>query len=463
MEENVTNSRPNILVITCHDLGDYLGSYGEPVDTPNLDELGNEGVLFKQHFSAASVCSPSRGSLWTGCYAHTHGLMGLVPRGWEIDNNRCPHAASILKSAGYQSHLFGLQHEHWDPFSLGFDQVHDVPSNFCDHVTPVFTKWLKAQTNSVAPFFAAIGFFEVHRIGSASQGPSKEFIGQSPSHFKRDVYNPDDPKDVQVRPYLLDNPELREELADFYGSIMFMDQMVGEILTALDQSGLRDDTLVIFTSDHGASFLHSKATLYDGGLKVPLIMCLPGVIPEGREVFELVSNVDVLPTILELVDVPIPENVQGRSFTDLVKGQPTEAREYVFAEKNYTNYFDPARMVRSKHYKYIRNGLRKGIFDFVITEIEMSQASFRNNLEVFKFYDSRRVNEELYDLEQDPAELHNLVYEPDYRDVRTKMWSVLKEHLEKTDDPFRHFHNEILMPEDVYPDVKGIRESQIES
>ena len=457
--EEINQNIPNILVITCHDLGDYLGCYGTPVNTPNLDRLAQQGVTFKKHFATATVCSPSRGSMWTGCYPHTHGLMGLVPRGWEIDVEHCPHAASILKSAGYKTHLFGLQHEHWDPYKLGFEEVHHVRSDFCDDVTPVFIDWLKEKRELEFPFFAAVGFFEVHRMGSASQGPSKESIGQLPSHFKRDVYQRADPKKVEIRPYLPDMPELREEIADFYGSIEFMDGKIGEILATLGEAGLAGNTLIIFTSDHGASFLHSKATLYDGGLKVPLVLRLPGILPAGQEVSELVSNVDVLPTILELTGLSVPDHIQGVSFLDLAKGQSTSGRENIFAEKNYTVYFDPARMVRSKGYKYIRNGLRKGFFDFVLPEIEMSQASFRNNIEVFKFYDSRRVQEELYDLKSDTAEMINLTADPDYQEVLTIMRSILDDHMEETVDPFRHFRNEILMPEDVYPDVKGTRTS----
>ncbi len=93
--------RPNIIVITCHDLGDYLGCYGTPVHTPNLDRLAAQGVLLDNHFASASVCSPARGSLWTGCYPHTHGLMGLVPRGWEMDVERCPALPTLLKDVGY--------------------------------------------------------------------------------------------------------------------------------------------------------------------------------------------------------------------------------------------------------------------------------------------------------------------------------------------------------------------------
>ena len=451
-------NKPNILVITCHDLGDYLGCYGTPVETPNLDKLAQEGVMFAQHYASATICCPSRASLWTGCYAHTHGLMGLMPRGWEMDVDRCPHAASILKSEGYQTHLFGLQHEHWDPYVLGFDDVHDVASTFGDDVTPVFLDWLMEKRESNVPFFAAVGFFEAHRIGSASQGPSPEFIGQLPSHFQRDNYSSDDPADVEVRPYLPDIPEQRQELADFYGSIKYLDEIVGHILVTLDNVGLADNTLVVFTSDHGASFLHSKATLYDGGVKIPLLMRLPDTLPQGKEVAELISNVDVLPTILDLIDAEVPQHFQGTSFLKLAKGEQASEKGCVFAEKNYTTYFDPARMARTKQFKYIRNGLRKGFFDFVLTEIEMSQTSFRNNLDVFKFYDSRRVLEELYDLEADPAEMNNVADDPAYQEALAEMRTILDQHLELTDDPFRHFRNDILMPEDVYPDVKGIRE-----
>ena len=116
--------KKNILVIHCHDLGDYLGCYGTPVYTPNIDRLAEEGVTLLNHFSTAAVCSPSRASMWTGCYPHTTGLMGLVPRGWEMDVDKCPTLMSYLKEEGYQTVLFGLQHEHWDPYRLSYDQVY---------------------------------------------------------------------------------------------------------------------------------------------------------------------------------------------------------------------------------------------------------------------------------------------------------------------------------------------------
>lgn len=453
----MTARRPNIIVITCHDLGDYLGCYGTPVLTPHLDALAAQGATLENHHAPASICSPARGSLWTGCYPHTHGLMGLVPRGWELDVDRCPALPQMLKQAGYESHLFGLQHEHWNPARLGYDVVHDVESDFCDHVTPVFTEWLKTRSGTEQPFLANVGFFDPHRIGLASQGFKPELLNQHPSHFWRDVYTRVDPDTVEVRPYLLDTPELRTELADFYAAIQFVDQMIGHITDTLDAAGLSNNTLLLFVIDHGASFLHSKGTLYDGGTKVACLMRWPGVIPAGQRVTALTSHVDIVPTVLEMLDMPVPAQVQGQSIAGQFQGADQQAREYVFAEKNYTQYFDPTRMVRSQRFKYIRRGIRSTIFDFVLTEIEMSAASFRNNKDVFRFYSSARCTEELYDLAADPGELVNLAEDSAYTGELEKLRAVLDAHLDATDDPFRHLRIDLQMPADVYADVKGLR------
>jgi arylsulfatase A-like enzyme len=447
--------RPNILYITCHDLGDYLGCYGTPVSTPALDAMAEAGVLFENHFAADTVCSPTRASMLTGCYPHTHGLMGLVPRGWETDVDRCPPMPALLREAGYETHLFGLQHEHWDSHRLGYTHVHPVESNHADAVTPVCVDWLKSQAGAGQPFLASVGFFEPHRIGIASQGYREDLLDQSPSHFRRDAYESADPAAVAVRPYLLDTPELRQELADFYGAVSFMDAMVGRLLGALDEAGLAGDTLVIFATDHGASFLHAKGTLYDGGTKVAMLMRWPGELPAGHRVTALTGGVDLLPTLFEFLGLPCPAGVQGQSAAALARGQAGRAREYVYAERNYTQYFDPARMVRSGRFKYIRNGLKKCIFDFVITELELSPASFRNNDALFEFYSPRRCTEELYDLADDPAELNNVAEDPAYRETLDHMRARLDAHLAATDDPFGEMRCALPMPGHVYAAVKA--------
>ncbi|MHC4480446.1 MAG: sulfatase family protein [Planctomycetota bacterium] len=436
---------PNLVLIVCHDLGDYLGCYGTPVRTPNIDSTARQGALLENHFSTGSVCSPSRGSMMTGCYPHTHGLMGLVHRGWELDVAKCPPLPLLLQQAGYGTHLFGVQHEHWEPARLGYGEIHEARSHSADAVTPPFTDWLRSRKGEGRPFLCSIGFSETHRIGL------------NPSHFRRDAYQPPDPAEVEVRPYLPDIPEVRRDLADFYGAVNLVDRMVGQILDALDEVGIADETLLIFTTDHGASFMHSKATLYDGGTKVACLIRWRGTISAGRRCAALTSHVDLLPTILELLDLPAPAHVQGRSFAPALRGEPSEGRRYVFAEKNYTNYYDPARMVRSNRFKYIRKGLRTCIFDFIIAEIELCPSGFRRNRAVFEFYSAARRQEEFYDLVADPGELNNLVDEPGSQEGLRELRAALEGHLERTDDPFRHLRNDILMPEHAYERVRARR------
>lgn len=453
--------RPNIIVITCHDLGDFLGCYDTPVQTPHLDSLAAQGARLANHFATAPVCSPARGSLWSGCYPHTHGLLGLVPRGWEMDVARCPALPALLEQAGYTSHLFGLQHEHWDPARLGYDVVHPVESDFCDHVTPVFTDWLRQRAglpDAAQPFLANVGFFDPHRIGLASQGYRADLLDQPPSHFWREVYTRVDPTVVDVPPYLLDTPAQRAELADFYAAIAFVDDSIGSILRALEDTGLAANTLLMFVVDHGASFLHAKGTLYDGGTKVAALLRWPGMIPAGQQITALTSHVDIVPTVLDWLGLPVPDHVQGHSLTRVLAGEQPGVRDAVFTEKDYTQYFDPTRAVRTAKYKYIRRGIRSSLFDFVITEIELSPNSFRNNPDLFRFYSCQRVTEELYDLRGDPGERHNLAADAAHAATLEDLRERLDVHLAATDDPFRHECIRSHMPADVYARVKGVEQ-----
>ena len=163
-----------------------------------------------------------------------------------------------------------------------------------------------------------------------------------------------------------------------------MDHHVGSVLRALDDAGLTENTLVLFATDHGASFLHSKGTLYDGGVKVACMMRWPGHLPAGGSVTTLTSHVDIVPTLLELLNLPAQSGSQGQSFAAMVLGATGAGRDFVYAEKNYTQYYDPARMIRSNAFKYIRKGLKTCLFDFVLTEIELSPANFRTNRRVFR-------------------------------------------------------------------------------
>ncbi len=432
---NAVTRCPNIVIITCHDIGDYQHCYGTPVSTPNIDSLADEGVLFGNHFSTATICSPSRGSIVTGCYPPTNGLTGNVHRGDELDQDRYPTLATQLAQRGYETHLFGFQHEHWDSTKLGYQVVHEGASRHVDDVVPEFVQWLGARLADAGPFLAGMGFTETHRLGG------------SPTGFQYPSYEPADPAEVEVRPYLPDIPAVREELADFYGAVKLVDAGVGQVLRALAQAGLRDSTLVIFTSDHGASFLHSKATLYDGGTRVALLLRWPGVLPSGHKVQSLTSHVDILPTIYDLCGWAAPAHVQGRSCADAANGiAEGPGRRYVYAGRGYDG-----RMVRSLEWKYTRYLSSRCVFDTGLREIVLCPAGVWENQQVFDHYETLRNREELFDLCSDPAELHNLVNEPECQPVLDEMRAALDAHLQATGDAFRT----LSVPEAFDPPARG--------
>ncbi|HAX97002.1 MAG TPA: hypothetical protein DCY35_10855 [Prolixibacteraceae bacterium] len=382
----------------------------------------------------------------TGCYPHTHGLMGLVHRGWALDVERCKPLPAILSKWGYSTNLFGFQHEHWDPYKLGYQNVYKAKSSHCEDLVPEFEKWLTSDRCS-KPFFASIGFTEVHRMGLM------------PSNFRNKSYSPADPSKVEVRPYMPDISEIRNDLADFYGAVEYMDSWTGILLQAVEDSGIRNDTVVIFTTDHGASFIHSKATLYEGGTKVACIISWPGKLPMDKTVQGLTSHTDILPFLLNLLGIPLPGPVEGRDLSEIISDNSETLRKYVISEENYNNHFAPARAIRSARYRFIKYGINLCIFDFLIPEIELSSFDFRSNRDVFGFYPAKRVNEKLFDLYNDPGERNNLADDPKYCDVKQELESALVSHMRASGDPFLDLTITIRMQEKAYEDIQKLKTS----
>ncbi len=437
---------PNILLIHTHDQGDYLGCYGHPIQSPNLDRLAQDGVRFNQHFCCGTVCSPSRGSLMTGCYPHTHGLMGLVQMGWSLNTDQCPTLAMMLRDAGYHTHLFGFQHEHHNPLQLGYDRADEGPTYWCEDVAPLVVDWLGQHCDDNQPFFASVGFIDTHRTRNMD--------------FVRDVYQQADPAKVLVRDDLPDLPIVREELSWLYGAVQHTDHCTGQILEALEQAGLTENTLVIFTTDHGASLMHAKGTLFDGGTKVAMIARWPKRIAANQVVEDLTSHVDVVPSLLQALGLPVGKHIQGRALPILSCQPDIPTRQYVYAENNFTDYYHPQRMVRNQRYKYICKQLNESFFDFLIPELRLSQTSFSRHPQMMRFYDCKRSREALYDLQKDAAELCNVANEPEYADALDTMRKRLDEQMAVTDDPFAQLGMTLPMPVDGYLDIRDRFESR---
>ncbi|MCY3905334.1 MAG: sulfatase-like hydrolase/transferase [Caldilineaceae bacterium] len=421
--------RPNILVFICHDLGRYLGCYGVPgVRTPHIDAFAASGLLFENSFCVAPQCSPSRAALWTGRYPHANGVVGMAHT--EYANDLKPderHLAQVLAGHGYETRLFGVQHEASSPERCGYQHAH--PRGSCAELADAFCGSL-AQFSR--PFFAQIGFFEPHRP------------------FPSDT-EPLDADEVAIPPYLPDIPVVREDLVDMEASIASIDKAFGRVLAALETAGLADDTVVVFTADHGIPFPLSKMSLYDAGIEVPLLMRIPGLgassaasaaetgQPEeagGRRFGEFVTHADFVPTVLEMLAIEPPPKLHGRSYWSLLCGDEYGPSDCVFVEKTYHVYYDPMRAIRTERWKLIAN------FEFS-PRIE-TPPDFLNNgksypeISVALDVSSTGLNHppfELFDLERDPLEQNNLAEDPDYAAIRDGLARRLRAWMEETEDP----------------------------
>lgn len=402
-------TKDNVLLIHWHDLGRHLGAYGHrSVSSPRLDSLASEGILFTQAHATAPLCSPSRGSLFTGRYPHSNGLVGLAHHGWEYrpDVQTLP---ALLADSGWQTTLFGMQHESSFPSRLGFQQ-YDVSNSFCEYVVEKAEAWLREQRSE--PFFLTAGFFETHRPYPAER------------------YTPDDTSAIEIPAYLPDTPEVRADLAEFHGSITVADAAVGELLDTLAETGLDRSTWVVFMTDHGPAFPRAKSTLYEPGTGIALIVRPPtDRVIEPRVYEDLFSGVDLVPTLLDLLGVPIPAEVEGLSHAANLMGVSEVVRDEVYTSKTYHDSFDPIRAVRTKDFSYIENYADRPELDLP-WDIEASPSGRA----VAASVSSPRARQELYDLRTDPGETVNLHADSEYRVIAEDLALRLHNWRETTGD-----------------------------
>jgi N-sulfoglucosamine sulfohydrolase len=314
----------NLVMIDCHDLGRHLGCYGwSGVPSPNLDRIATEGVRFANSFCTAPQCSPSRAALYTGRYAHANGMFGLAhaPFNWRMNTDEV-HLAGHLQNAGYFTAQIGVQHvTQWSTESirqLGFDhvEIRDDAPDIARQVT-AFLEGVGQQ-----PFFLNIGFTEPHRDMDGGFGQA----------------DPDDSLGISLPPYIPDTPQARSEFAQLQGVIGLMDAAVGVIWEALQANDLLSDTWVIFTTDHGIAMPRAKTTMYDPGIETALLMYAePFGLTDGLVFDEMISNVDIVPTILDGLGITPPDTLHGRSFWGLLTGTDYPPNTHIFAEKDLSH------------------------------------------------------------------------------------------------------------------------------
>ena len=404
--------KPNVVYLHSHDTGRYVQPYGYPVPTPNIQHLADQGVLFRQAFCAAPVCSGSRAALLTGQCTHATGMLGLAHRGYRLRHPE-RHMVNVLREAGYWSGLVGEQHVSADPHDLGYDHVVDLDTTRVNEVAPAATKLIADRAQEQAPFFLSVGFFETHR----------EFF--EPSSI-RDVLYSRPPENVP------DLPQTRRDMASFRASARSLDQGVGTVLNALEENGLADNTLVFMTTDHGLAFPDAKCTMYDRGIGVILLMRGPGGFERGRVHDAMVTHLDLYPTICDVVGLEHPSWLEGKSLLPLVRGDVTEIHDEIFAEVTYHAAYEPQRAVRTTRYKYMRRyddqhpGKVLANLDDSLTKDVLLEAGWG---------DVDPPREALFDLWLDPSEGTNRIDDPALTEVTEDLRGRLHDWMVRTEDP----------------------------
>lgn len=421
----------NVVVIHTDDTGRYIGPYGLDVENPHLSALADDGLLFRNAFCTAPQCSPSRGSLATGQHPHSNGLIGLAHHeGVEMDDYG-RHLVRYLGEHGFETVLAGEQHEagldgnRHEAASevIGYDRVLEPEASATEALPFEHNRSRRDYPNVAAaeryirgdpeePYFLSVGLWN---IKNAAGVPLDETAI--------------DPDRVSVPGPLPDVPAVREEWAGHQALTRVVDRCVGVVVEALRETGQLEETVVVFTTDHGPQLPFMKCDLFDDGIGIALIARFPEG-PAGETADGLVSNVDVFPTLCEYLDLPVPAYVEGESLLPIVEGETDTVRDAVFAGLTFHGEYEPKRCVRTDRYKYIRR------FDDTPRElVNVDDTESKRFLAEHDLGERTRPREALYDCYHDPAERTNLVEDPAYREVHSRLAQRLEEWMEHTDDP----------------------------
>jgi arylsulfatase A-like enzyme len=417
---SAADSRPNILWLIAEDIGPDLACYGDPDSiTPNLDRFASQGRLYRNAFSTAPVCSPSRSAFCTGMYQIAFGAQNH--RSHRDDGYRLPEGVQLitdrLRAAGYfTANVRDL------PQELGFSGAGKTDWNFVPGGTPFDSaKWETLKTHQ--PFYAQLNFHETHRP------------------YDRLKNKPTDPATVTLPPYLADHPIARADWAAYHDNIDDLDSKVGAVLDLLEREGLRENTIVFFFGDHGRECFRGKYFSYEQGFHTSLLVRWPGQIPAGEKSDDLVSLIDVTASSLSLAGVKLPADFHGQPFL----GPDARKREYVFtARDRIDDTVDRVRTVRDARFKYLRNFEPERPYIQPMVYAEHTNPNFNLMKELFaagklnadqaKFMAPHRPAEELYDLQNDPLEFHNLASAPEHEATLKRLRETLEHWIKDTHD-----------------------------
>jgi N-sulfoglucosamine sulfohydrolase len=438
----------NVVLIVTDDQGQDAGCYGNRVlKTPNLDALAADSTRFKYAYCTTASCSPSRSVILTGQYNHANGQYGLEHAAHHFSSfSNVKSLPVMLSAAGYRTARVGKYHV--GPESVyQFDEV--IAGN--PHNPVAMANRSRPVIEGDKPFFlyfcpgdphrGAVAEWAAERPNSfGNKRPGESYPGIEPVHYK--------PTDVIVPPFLPDTPACRAELAQYYESISRMDAGIGRLLEVLKKAGKFDDTLIVFVSDNGIPFPGAKTGVYEPGLRLPCVVRNPDAKKRGVVSNAFVSWVDIVPTILEFTGVKPPEEAKlhGRSFLSVLENETPEGWDEIYASHTFhevTMYY-PMRVVRSGRHKLIWNIAHPLPFPFASDLF--GSATWQDSLKRGDdfMYGKRTIKTlvnrpkfELYDLEADPDEVHNLANDPQHSELLAQLQQKLRDFQKRTGDPWR--------------------------
>ncbi len=430
-------ARPNLLLITVDDMScDSVGVFGCKLKgtTPHIDKLARESLRFGHAHVQVGNCYPSRNVMFSGRYPHNTGVEGF----YQVKPIKFPVLCDLMKAGGYYtairgkvSHSTPYQPYPWDAdLTTGPDgsklHLKDVPSyGECTR------RGIAAARAADKPFCLNINISDPH----------KPFWKPNDPHKVSRIFRPEE---VPIPGFLFDHPDVRKELALYYTSVRRADDAVGAILRALEESGQKDSTIVMFLSDHGMPLPFAKTQLYHHSTRTPWIIRWPGVTKaDSVNDSHMISAVDLLPTVLDMAVLKKPGALDGQSFVPIMRGQKQEGRHAVFKvyNENAGGNRHPIRGVQTRKHLYLFNPWSDG--ENVFRTATNGTATYRQMKKLaatdqkiatrLATMDHRNV-EELYDVEKDPDCLHNLAGEEAHQDIKRTLQARLRRFMEESND-----------------------------
>jgi N-sulfoglucosamine sulfohydrolase len=428
--------QPNVLLIVADDLGLQLSCYGDKyIHTPHIDALSASGTRFRTAYVAQASCSPSRASIFTGLFPHTHGHIGLAKRGNPplLEEFRDQTLPALLKRAGYRTGIIGKLHVN-PKSALPFDLSRNAD------LGPNGAREIRAMAEAAGefiaadrakPFFLMMSYVDPHHPFAAQMDGLPE--------------KPTLPGEVPPWPFqLVEDETTRKEAANYYNCVRRLDAGVGLLMEKLKASGADENTLIIFLGDHGPPFARAKTTCYEAGLRVPFLLRWPGVTQPGLVSDAFVSSVDILPTILDATGINIPAHVQGRSLRKVGAGDVTGWRSTLAGEyhQHGERPFFPRRALRDARFQVIHNLLAGKATTY--PSVDGDTADKVALTAAYEGTPARKAMEllpdppkwELYDLEADPGQFQNLAADPAHTKTLQRMQGLLHDWQMETQDPF---------------------------